>query len=306
MKNKPTVLTPILLIAVFGLTAVFNLLPPEIFGMNDNPYLSVVIIQLIVFATPTLIFCTLKGTGYTSSLRLRLPSPQTILLMLAAVVLMVCGSGTIDYFMSMIAPAEMAASSASEYAAFAMNSGVFDGLYLVLAFALLPAIIEEFLFRGVVLTEYTSLNIPCAVVMSSLMFAMCHFSVYRLPSYFFCGVILSVVTYATKSVTAAMLVHTVYNVIVLFFENYILYLAEKQNISAVLFVIILALVALLSAAFLSFECAAVYKGYAAENAPSDYLPRKKSRFFSSMTKSLFSPSFLFLAVIYIIITVFLV
>ncbi len=306
MKSKPTIAIPILLIAVFGLTAVFNLLPPEIFGMNDNPYLSVVIVQLIVFATPTLIFCTLKGTSYTSRLRVRLPSPQTIILMLTAIALMVSGSGIIDYFMSLIAPAEMAASAASEYAAFAMNSGVFDGLYLVLAFALLPALIEEFLFRGVVLTEYTALSIPCAVVMSSLMFAMAHFSIYRLPSYFFCGVVLAIVTYATKSVVAAMVVHAVYNVIVLFFESYILYLAEKQNISAMLFVIILALVAILMAAVFAFECSAIYKGYAEENAPSDYLPRKKRGFFSSLNASMFSPTFIFLVVLYIVIIVFVV
>jgi len=304
MKFKSTVAVPILLAGVFLLTAVFSLIPAEAIGLDENPYLSAIILQLVIFAIPALIFCSLRGGGeYTSNLRVRFPKPSTVLLMVCALVMMICGGGVIDYFMSVLSPSQMAESSAAEYAAFAMNSGLFNGLYLVLAFAILPAVTEEFLFRGIVLHEYSTRNIACSVIISALGFAMCHFSLVRLPSYFFCGVVLAAVTYATRSIIASMIVHAAYNVVVLFFEEYILHIAQKNNISGILLVIVMAFLTLAAAALASFEASALYRVYSEENYTSDHVPKKKTKFFASLAEAVFSPSFLVLAVIYIIMVI---
>lgn len=299
MKVKPTVAAPILVTAVLVLTLIFSVVPGSALGLDENPYLSTVIVQLVIFMLPSLFFCTFRGNNYSSGLRLRLPSLSCILIMICALLCMICGSCVIEYFMSIFFPEAMSATAMAGNAGFAMNSGIFDGLYLVLAFAVLPAATEEFLFRGVVLTEYSSTGLFCSVIMSSLTFAMCHLSLARLPVYFFCGIILCIVTYATRSVIAAMTVHAVYNIFVLFCEEYILHLAEKQNISAVLFVIIVAGLGLLSASFMSFEASALYKGYAFENVPSDYVPTGKKKQ-GALVKAVFSPAFLLLVLVYII------
>ena len=56
-------------------------------------------------------------------------------------------------------PNAFAAGGAETYTAFARNAGIFDGLYLVLAFAVLPAVTEEFLFRGILLAAYENLGV---------------------------------------------------------------------------------------------------------------------------------------------------
>lgn len=301
MKVKPTVAAPIVVCAVLALTLLFSAVPASSIGLDDNPYLTTVILQLVIFMLPALFFCTLRGVSYREKLRLKLPPVSSLLLVICSLVVMICGSCVIEYFMSMAAPVSMSETSVVGRAGYAMNPGFFDGLYLVLAFALLPALTEEFLFRGIILAEYGSLGIFCSVFMSSIMFAMCHLSLVRFPVYVFCGVILAVVTYATRSVIAPMIVHTVYNVFVLFFEEYVLRLAEKQNISAILFIIIAAGCAILFASFLCFEAAGLYRSYAVNNLPSDYVPAKKGRLFSTVGKAVFSPSFIVLAVSYIII-----
>ncbi len=303
MKLKATAAAPLLIMAVFVLTAVFNFLPAETIGAESDPYLAAVIIQLVIFALPSLLFCTLRGNDYGQSLRLRMPRVSGIILMLCSVVLLCCGGSAIDYLMTAAFPSLADGSSTAAYAGFAMNSGFFDGLYLVIAFALLPAITEEFLFRGIILSEYGSVSIGASVILSSVMFAMCHFSFLRLPSYFFCGIVLACLTYATRSIVAPMIVHTLYNVVVLFFGDYVVRLAEKNNISGILFVIIAIAVALISAAAAAFEASTVYRGYAEEDMESSHVPKKKTGIVQSLATSLLSPFFLLLTVLYIILTI---
>lgn len=300
MKLKPTTAAPILVSVVLLLSLTASLLPPSAIGLDDNPYLTTVVLQLAVFMIPSLFFCTLRGGDYKSSLRLSRPTAQSVIFMLCALGVMICGSCVIEYFMSRIAPATMSASTVATSAGYAMNHGLFDGMYLVIAFAVLPAMTEELLFRGIILTEYSPLGIFCAVFMSSVMFAACHLSPVRFPVYAFCGIVLSMTAYAARSVIASMILHTLYNVFVLFFEQHVLELAEKQNISAVLFVIAAAFCTLLFATVMCFEGASVYKSYASDNVPSDYAPSKSTSSMASLVSAVFSPSFIVLAVIYII------
>ena len=67
MKTKPTVAAPILLTAVFLLCAMIRLIPQNAFGEGNNPYVSVSLLQLAVFAVPALIFMKLRSDGYTKS-----------------------------------------------------------------------------------------------------------------------------------------------------------------------------------------------------------------------------------------------
>ena len=301
MKVKPTVAAPIVVCAVLALTLLFSVVPASALGLDDNPYLTTVILQLVIFMLPSLFFCTFRGTEYREKLRLKFPPTSSLLFVICSLVVMVCGSCVIEYFMSLVSPVSMAESTAAGRAAYAMNEGFFDGFYLVLAFALLPALTEEFLFRGIIVTEYGSLGIFTSVLMSSIMFAMCHLSLVRFPVYMFCGIILAIVAYGTRSVIAPMIVHAVYNVFVLFFEEYVLHLAEKQNISALLFVIIAAGCTILFASFMCFEAAGLYRSYAIENVSSDHVPVKKTKAASAVAFAVFSPSFIVLAVAYIII-----
>ena len=291
------------MIAVFGLLTAVSLIPDDRLGMSENPYLSVVILQLIIFALPTLFFCTLRGNEYRAKLRLRLPPLSSVPLLICSFILLSTGSSLISFFLCRIAPEAMEQTAAASYGGFAMTPGIFDGLYLVFAFALLPAITEEFLFRGVMLAEYESGGILTAALMSSLSFAMVHYSPVRLPIYFFSALVLAGVTYAARSAIAAMIVHFFYNGFVLFFEDYVRHVAQKQNISGILLIILLVGAMLIAAIFASFEASSLYRTYAADNVPSGYTPRGKVKRLSSLTEALLSPAFLLFLVFYVVMTV---
>ena len=55
------------------------------------------------------------------------------------------------------------------------------------------------------------------------------------------------------------------------------------------------------ASFMCFEAAGLYKSYAVDNVPSDHVPTKKKKLIGTLAEAVFSPSFIVLAVTYIVI-----
>ena len=306
MKIKPTTAAPLLLIVVLLLTAAGRLIPAAKLAVNGSPYLSVIVIQLLIFALPAVFYCTLRGKEFRRGLRIRPFSLSSVILIVSASLLILSGAGLIGAGMSAISPEAFSSSSpvASAGVGFGRGSGVFDGLYVVTAFALAPAITEEVLFRGIMLTEYTGRGIFCAVMVSSLAFAMSHFSFARFPIYLFSGIVLAAVTFATRSLVASMIVHLLNNIYVIFFEDYVIYLAKRQNVSSVLILFILACLFFIAAIVTSFEASSLYKTYGKTNADSSYLPDRKKRgsVLKAFSESVFSPVFLAAVVIFVVVT----
>ncbi len=298
---KASVFTPILIAVVFALIIVADFLPSGSLGLNENPYLAVVIIQLLTYAIPSLFYCRIRGKEFTPKLRLRLFKPARLLYLFYATVFMIGGVALLSVLCYTAAPTAFSASGAVTNAAFAMNGGFTSGAYIVVAFAILPAITEEFLFRGIVIGEYESNGALIASLMSAVMFAMAHFSFARLPIYLFSGLVLAAVTYATRSVVASMIVHAINNAVVLLTEKYVLHIVDKQNVSLVLFLVILGLAIVLFGMLMCFEAHNIYRGYAETNVPSDYAMRKKQSGIVRVVQSFFSPTFLIIVIIYIVV-----
>jgi len=62
MRNfKESMLTPILLIVVFGLVLCVNFLPDGELGRDENPYLAVIIVQLLIYGLPCMFYYTVRG-----------------------------------------------------------------------------------------------------------------------------------------------------------------------------------------------------------------------------------------------------
>lgn len=297
---KTAIFTPILIAVVLLLIIAADLIPAGTLGLNENPYLSVVIIQLLTYAVPSLFYCRIRGKEFTPKLRLRLFKPARLLYLFYATVFMLGGSLLLSVLCYTAFPTAFSSSGAAANAAFAMNGGFVSSAYIVVAFAVLPAITEEFLFRGIVIGEYETSGAILASIMSALMFSMAHFSVARLPIYLFSGLVLAAVTYATRSVVASMIVHAVNNAVVLLAEKYVLHIVDKQNVSLVLFLLILGLAIVLFGMLMCFEAHNIYRGYAETNVPSEYVMRKKPSGIVRIAKNFFSPTFLIVVIIYIV------
>ncbi len=67
-----------------------------------------------------------------------------------------------------------------------------------------PAILEELFFRGIILRALTAYRALLAILISSLAYALMHFSLEGFPIYFFCGFMIGSVYYATGSLGAAI------------------------------------------------------------------------------------------------------
>ena len=85
----------------------------------------------------------------------------------------------------------------------------------ILTMAALPAVCEELLFRGFVLSAWESRGTAFAIGVTAGLFALLHGNLYGLPAYLLVGAVSGCVTFALDSVYAGMIYHTLYNAAVL-------------------------------------------------------------------------------------------
>lgn len=294
MKAKAIHAAPALLILIFLLNFGVTLIPDSALGTDSDPYIVASLIQLFILALPAVIFCRLRGGGYMKRLRLRLPGISHAAFMFFALLFLFFGSCGINFLMHTMFPA------ADVTVSYDSQEGFAGGLYLVLTMAVIPAITEEFLFRGVILAEYETCGVPAAAVMSSLTFAMLHLSFVRLPAYLFCGLVLAVVLYTTKSLFGATLVHMLHNTATLFFGDMIYRVVSSQGM--VMFCLILVALICISAIAMFGECERIYAVYGVLNTDSSYTgKRKRGSGMTGIFQSMFTPLFTALAVLFIII-----
>ena len=85
-------------------------------------------------------------------------------------------------------------------------------IYAVFIHALLPAMLEELLFRYVPI-KLLSENKKCAVILSSLMFAFAHVNVFQIPHAFIAGLIFAFVYISTESIIPTVAMHFFNNLV---------------------------------------------------------------------------------------------
>ena len=225
---------------------------------------------LIVFLLPSLLFIRARGRGYTRTLRFHRPYATHIPLLIAAFFALFSGSVLLSI---LFGGTQSLGNTTAPY------EQLFpDGGWLVLlcvpVCAILPALCEELLFRGILCAELERRGALRAVLVGSLLFSLIHFDLANLPVYFFAGVLLTLTLYATDSLPATMLLHAIYNVVSLFGQRYLnAFYHFTGSVELFLFFLILAfLVALL---FFLRECARLY-ALRAENgtrSPRRAIPR---------------------------------
>ena len=298
MRLKSTFAVPLLLIAVLLLTAFTGVFEDQILSSGSSPYLTLLVIQMAVYALPSLFFCRMRGREYTGRLRLSVFPPKHFFLMLFGLVAMLSGSALLNMGMMALFPSGdfTGASSVSVSAA----SGDFlQMVYILLTFAILPAILEEFLFRGILLAEYETVGVKTAVFLSAFLFGIMHMQFLRLPAYMFTGILLALIAYATRSVFASMLVHAANNVAVLFLERYVYSAAADTKDTGVLLFFILMTALLASLVLFAFVAQRIYEGYGEGNVESRYI-QKKRKGAPGVTEALFAPPLILLVALAVI------
>lgn len=266
--------SPATLVLVSSVLLLVTRLLKSFLLQGSGAYVSVVVLQIIIFLLPAGVWIRLRGDGYLSRLRLKPGKPESLLLVLAASLLLITGGLLLSMLFSGI---NNLTGTFTLYETFRIgDGGGFSGpaLYLILAYAALPAICEELVFRGILCTEYERHGVSVAVLASTVLFTCLHFNFGGIPVYLFSGFVLAVTTYLGRSVMGAILAHFLYNLFGLFGQPYIRSFYEITGSTALFLFVIIALF-LLSLAVFCGEAARLCRLYAARNIPNLEVPKAK-------------------------------
>lgn len=268
LKTKTIVIHPtVLVLSTYILLLLTKVIDITLLN-RENEYFSVVILQMMIFLLPGAIWCKFSGEKYISKLRLRMIKGNSVLLIISSALLIASGSLLLGVLFGGL---ESLSNNFSLYDTFiSKDQGTIPNkIYLIVAYALLPAICEEFIYRGILCCEYERGGVMRAVVVSSVFFALLHFNIQNIPMYLFSGVILAMTYYATRSLFGAMLAHFLYNIFGLFGQPYMSNLYQITS-SPTLFIIIVAVVCLVSGIIFCGEAARLYKNYLYKSYSADY------------------------------------
>lgn len=245
----------ILLIAFCVVSSVFHT------GLAFAPLFS-----LIAFGVPALIWILVKGgKEYLPAIRVRKPSSAHVLPLAVAFLTLASGSVILN-----IAFADGDYVDFSLYGAFyASTDGFWPSLLSIAALALLPAILEELVFRGILCAELESNGTFCSVVCSAVLFSMLDLGFAELPARLLAGVIFAVLLYATRSLICSVLLHFAYNLFAIFAQPRLIAIRDvSAHTDTFVFVLFLIFTASLIALFSLLS--RLYRTYSEKNLPAEH------------------------------------
>jgi membrane protease YdiL (CAAX protease family) len=229
---KPFHSVPLLVLATYILTSLSGFVTVEGGQYGTQIFFAVLILQIITFVLPGIFYCRLNGEDYIKRLNLRPFGVRSLLFVIPASLLMFLSSALIRllgiYF------------SSGQYTPTVSVGGISpsDAIFILLVYCACPALCEEFVFRGIVLSSYRKYGIVCSVVVSAALFAMLHFSITDFFLYFVSGIILASVALITRSVFPCMIMHFLNNAFVIFFEDFLWQMIVRpKNIALFIFII---------------------------------------------------------------------
>lgn len=255
---------PLLVLSIFVLLIVSRLIDTTLLT-RENEYVAVIVLQLVIFLLPAAVYIKALGLDF-GRFRLSLFGPGHLLLLISAIISLTAGTILIEYYTG-------GAALDRNYDLWGVfiskNEGtVSSAIYLILAYAALPAVCEELVFRGLLIAEYEKRSSTAALLLSSMFFALLHFDIERFPVYFFAGLILAMTLYASRSLAAVIAVHFCHNMIGIFGSPYMQTLSELGGDK--LFMTLLTAIFLLFTGIFASEAARLYKNYARFDLSSAY------------------------------------
>ena len=297
MKIKPYTSAPFLAALVYLLTLCANQLINTL-DMNANAFLLTSgAIQFGTYLLPVVLYGLLFGGISKKRMRLSIPTACSVPVQILLAIILLLGSALISMVsirIGIIPPTENTYSGIGA-----------PNMLVLLVFAVIPAVCEEFVFRGIIMSSFELCGVSSAVIGTSLLFAFAHMSLENLPLYFFSSVVLCFVTYVSRSLLAAIILHSLYNVSAIALGGYISGVAAHLESFSLLFIIMLFLLWIFILVALT-EGARVYRIYAEKNLDSGYTPKKLSRAgkLKANAAVYFSLPFLLCVLIFIAVVVF--
>ena len=303
-RIKGTFSAPLLVLVIYALLISSRYLNINSLKGNSNIYLSMIVLQIMIFILPGIFYCRLRGGNTAKKLKLNKLSAHKAWFVMACFGVLVFGSTLINTATFYIFGG---GSQYSLYTTFAPSGGDVswtDLVYLIITFAVMPAVTEEYIFRGILVSEYSDYGVSTAILLSGLMFSMLHFNLYKLPVYFFCGVIAAYSVYITQSLWSAMLLHFLNNLYGIFFESILWNVIKAPNsLIFFLFVIVTFFIVFLVLSFNGAESILYHAAIKGEKSPAEATKREGG--IKLLFEALVSPSFLACILLFLVVTLIL-
>ena len=254
---------------------------------RSSEYVGVILLQILIFILPAILYGKIRGTRLTERIRFSPPRLSHILLLACLLVMMITGGLLTSILTGGI---ESLSGSFTLYDTFiARTSTPMDILYAILAYACLPAIGEELVYRAILCAEYEKHGASVAATVSALYFAMLHFSLPNFLTYFVLGLLLAFSMYVTRSAITPLLLHLCYNVFCLFGQPFLTAFFINAG-STEIFTFCLVVLLLLSSALAAGEARKIYHVYAIKNISSEHTkPLPWKQYPKALLFSLLSP-----------------
>lgn len=298
---RPMHSPPVLVFAAFVLLLLVGAV--DTFALNRTwEMILLVPFQILVFGLPLGGYLLLGGKNSFSKKNLRLSRIRTshIWFLFCVLVVMISGSLLSGIVTGGISSLDGSFTLYSTFVA-KMSGNFWSILYVLLAFAIVPAACEELFFRGVICPFYEKFGVGIAVFVSGLFFAMVHFSLPLFLTYLFLGMLLAFTLYATGSLYATLALHFLYNLFCLFGQPYLSDFYVNAGNNAV-FIFLVTVIFLLFCALGVGEARKIYHRYAKEGKPSVFRePMPLRDYPRAVVKVLFTPGTLLCLILWLVV-----
>lgn len=173
---------------------------------SENLYLLIcLLLKISVFGLPILF-------AFFADYRFEIPLPELTRGLRGFKKILICVSSVgiivlFQIFYSAIFPSSVTDMGVSH------ATSLLGYILMFAVYVVLPAVFEELLFRGIVMRALTVHRKLLALLISSLSFALMHFSIERFPIAFLCGMVLGIAYLATGSMGCVILIHLFCNAV---------------------------------------------------------------------------------------------
>lgn len=217
----------------------------------DDVLFSAIILELFVYMIPAAFWCRIRGLDFIGASGTKLFPPSNTPFIISSFFVYAFGA----LFLLFISPATDATVNTVTTLQLIDEA---DSALISLCYVVIPAISEEMLFRSILLYEYKEWKGMWSLTITSLFFAMLHFSFSSFIYFFWGGFMLGLLTLVTHSSIPAIILHMASNFVTLYFSDTISgFLSSVEN--SVVLIFLLSTLFLLSLYFLASSLQTLYE-----------------------------------------------
>ncbi len=252
---------------------------------SGNTFVYLCVVQLLIYIVPCFVYFIFKKDCNMKSFKFKSFSSWYISLIVVSSVLMfftvLVLKYTSVYFLS------LHDSVVKDY--FSVNNTA----AVILVGVILPMICEEILLRGLLQSELKKVTgAVSAIIISSILFGLIHFSLSNLLVYIGAGLILGTVTYVTDSIIPAIILHGVNNVTAIFTESAVISYAN-ENVGGMFAFVFLLVIFLIAVIFWLYMLEKIYlKKSLSEKTDTENITGEKTSFLRMIVSPVFLASIL--------------